>query len=277
MGENSVIDLNLAGVANLYGYQFEVNYDATKVSATGAFDNAWFDTTNAAIPAGYNAECAAGVCKFGASKVAPAAAVSGSGRPGTINLTGVAAGTFNLTIGASVLSDIDGMPISHEVVDLPLTVCGLSTISGKISMQGRATPLNAGVVTLTDPTGTYGPYEVNFSGADGTWTITGVRAGSSGTAYRLKADHGLYLFNEKDITVQKATSYADQNTRLWGGDANNDEKVSIGDLSCIGGAFGSWQQCGTDGGSDINADGITNILDLSIAGGNYGKQSPQGW
>jgi hypothetical protein len=275
--DTSVIDLNLANVANLYGYQLEVSYDTTKVSAAGAFDNGWFDTTNAAIPTGYNAECAPGLCKFGASKIAPATAVSGSGRLAAITLTGVTAGAFDLTITASLLSDIDGMPITHEVVNLPLTVCGLSTISGKISMQGRATPINTGTVTLTDPTGTYGPYNATFSAADGAWTITGVRAAGNGTVYKLKADHGLYLFNEKDITVQRSTSYADQNTRLWGGDANNDEQVSIGDLSCIAGAFGSWQRCGTDGGSDINADGTTNILDLSIAGGNYGKQSPQGW
>jgi hypothetical protein len=278
IGDGATVDLNMTNVLGLYGYQIDVTYDQNKVSATGAFDNGWFDTSsNAMIPGGYNAACAGGLCRFGATRIAPATPLTGSGRLATLNLTGVAAGTFNLTISASLLSDIDGMPITHEVVNLPLTVCGLSTISGKITMQGRATPINTGTITLTDPTGTYGPHTATFSAADGTWTITGVRAAGNGTVYKLKADHGLYLFNEKDITVQRSTSYADQNTRLWGGDANNDEQVSIGDLSCIGGAFGSWQQCGTDGASDINADGTTNILDLSIAGGNYGKQSPQGW
>ena len=276
--DTATIDLKLADVVGLYGYQVDVTYDSSKVYAAGALDNAWFDTTtDAFVPGGYDGTCAAGLCRFGASKVSPAAPLSGSGRLGVITLAGHTAGTFNLTVTSSILSDIDGTPLTHEVVNLPLTICGLSTVSGKITMQGRATPINTGTVTLTDPTGAYGPYTVDFSAADGTWTITGVRAAASGTSYKLKADHGLYLFSEKDLTVQPSTTYTDQNTKLWGGDANNDESVTIGDLSCIGGAFGSWAPCGTTGGSDINADGTTNIQDLSIAGGNYTKTSPQPW
>ena len=276
--DNATIDLKLADVVGLYGYQVDVTYDSSKVYAAGALDNGWFDTTtDAFVPGGYDGTCAGGLCRFGASKVAPATPLNGSGRLGVITLAGHTAGTFNLTVTSSILSDIDGMPLTHDVVNLPLTVCDLATVSGKVTMQGRATPINTGTVTLTDPTGTYGPYTVDFSAADGTWTITGVRAAASGTSYKVKADHGLYLFNEKDLTVQPSTTYADQNTRLWGGDANNDESVTIGDLACIGGAFGSWASCDGAGGSDINADGTTNIQDLSIAGGNYTKTSPQPW
>ena len=54
----------------------------------------------------------------------------------------------------------------------------------------------------------------------------------------------------------------------------------MGDLSCIGGAFGGAPAgCGgtpaiAGTSSDINWDGVTNILDLTIAGGNYGLTNP---
>ena len=43
VGEDVTLNTVLAGT-NLYGYQFKINYDATKVNATGAFINDWFST-----------------------------------------------------------------------------------------------------------------------------------------------------------------------------------------------------------------------------------------
>ncbi len=71
VGEPTTVNINIAAVANLYGYQFEVTYDATKASAAGAFVNSFFNTTvNANIAAGWNADCTTtpGTCKFGVAK-----------------------------------------------------------------------------------------------------------------------------------------------------------------------------------------------------------------
>jgi len=57
------------------------------------------------------------------------------------------------------------------------------------------------------------------------------------------------------------------------GDANNNDRINILDLSALGGAFDS-----SEGGPDWNAhcdfnrDGNVNILDLSALGGNFGLQ-----
>jgi len=65
---------------------------------------------------------------------------------------------------------------------------------------------------------------------------------------------------------------------LWGGDANNDETVTVTDLSCVGGAFnGPPTVCGATGTSDLNADTVVNIFDLVLVGSNYNKVSPQPW
>jgi len=57
---------------------------------------------------------------------------------------------------------------------------------------------------------------------------------------------------------------------VYGGDANMDGKVDIGDAGILGGNYGkagvfTWDQ------GDLNYDGVVNIGDAGILGGNYGK------
>jgi hypothetical protein len=283
VGENTTVNLNLADVAQLYGYQFEVTYDASKASAAGYFDNGFFNTASPALIAtGYNAQCSGGVCKFGVSHVVPQTAVSGSGQLAHIVFTGVAPGAFNVTIGSdAILADRDGELLAREVAaPLPLTVCGSTTVSGKVTMQGRsAGNVNSGTVTLTDLGGDFpGPFSTSFSATDGAFSLS-VPVMPGGSSYRMDAAHALYLTNEKTpVALTYGVPLAGQNTRLWGGDANNGGKVEIGDLSCIGGSFGlTPSTCGGLGSADINADSVVNVQDLAIAGGNFDKISPQLW
>lgn len=295
-GDTAVVTIDLAGVENLYGYQFEVSYDATKASAVGAFDYSFFDANGSgAVPGGtippndpWNAKCAAGVCSFARTELSPDLAVSGSGMLAEITLTGIAPGAFNMAISGDVLTDIDGFAITHNLgAPLPITVCGFATASGKISLQGRATPGGTvletpwnGKVTLRDTTNTFVPVSVDtvFLQADGTWSISGLPVMPGGTLYELKANTDLYLPNAKTMTLMPGIAYPNQNTKLWGGDATNNETVDIGDLGCIGGSFGTTPPGTCAGGSaDINADGVINIQDLSITGGNYTKTGAQTW
>jgi hypothetical protein len=102
-----------------------------------------------------------------------------------------------------------------------------------------------------------------------------------GSSYKIAAAHDLYLTNAKLVTV--SGNLTNQNTWLWGGDANNSGKVEINDLSCIGASFhgappGTCSITPGDGKSaDINADGKVNIQDLSITGGNFDKCFAQPW
>ena len=118
---------------------------------------------------------------------------------------------------------------------------------------------------------------MNFSASNGAYSIA-VPYMPGGSSYKIVAAHGLYLNNEDTITV--SADLANKNTWLWGGDANNSGKVTIADLSCIGGAFGEspvTSDCEGAGSPDINADDRVSIQDLSLAGGNYDKCNPQPW
>ena len=289
VGETTTVDIDLAGVTNLYGYEFKVGYDTSKASAAGAFVNSFFDTADPASKP-WNATCAAGVCKFavshtGGSLGTPQQSVSGSGVLAKITFTGVAPGPFNVTIYDDILSDIDGATLTHNLgAPLPLTVCGSATVSGKVTLQGRpGNNVNPGTVTFTDLGGNFPPVYTNFSGTDGAFSLS-VPVLSGGSNYRMDAAHGLYLTNRKTpVALTFSVPLANQDTRLWGGDANNSGKVEINDLSCIGGQFGyplpllPITPCAGGGSPDINADGKVNIQDLAITGGNFDKCGAQPW
>ncbi len=267
------VTIDLKNVVDLYGYQFEVGYDAAKVNATGAFVTSWF---NGSSVAPWNAACGAGLCKF-SETLTGSAAVTGSGPVAKITLTGLASGTSNLVVKNVLLSDRDGNPTPVAApAPLAIKVQCKATVSGKVNLQGRAKPVTDGTVTLAGP---FGSYSGAFLGADGTWKIENVEYDfPAGSSYTVNAAHLLYLANEKVQAVAGDVTMA--TTKLWGGDANNDAIVDVSDLSCIGGHFGSVSDCGDAPGgdsSDINADGTTNVQDLSIAGGNYYKTTPQSW
>ena len=276
VGNSTTVYIDLTAATNLYGYQFQVNYDAAKVSATGAFVNSWFDTTtDASVPTGWTGTCGAGVCKFAVSKVL-GTALTGSGTVAQITFTGVAPGLVALSFSSDILSDRDANPQTHGKTTGWLEVSGTATLSGIVSLQGRNTPKDAGTVTLYDKYGYVAPTTVGFDPTTGAWSAT-VPVGSG--TYNIVAAHSLYLSNqETDIAVSTGGNYPLTATKLLGGDANNSGSIEIGDLSCIGGDFGGAPgNCGGAGSSDINADTTVNILDLVLAGGNYDLTSPQPW
>jgi hypothetical protein len=281
-GQTTDVLIDLAYAWELYGYQFQVSYDQTKASAVGAFDNSFFNTTGQFKA--WDADCTTtpGTCKFAVTKQRPATAVSGSGPLAKITLTGVAPGTFNMAISDDVLSDIDGADLPHNLgAALPINICGYANISGFITLQGRFSGnVNTGTVSMIEqgsPPNFTPVAPATFSATDGAYSIQ-VPYMPGGTSYKILAEHGLYLDNQDTFAV--AGNLANKTTRLWGGDANNDGDVTISDLSCIGGDFGSQpptSTCGGAGGPDINADGKVNIQDLSIAGGNFDKCGAQPW
>lgn len=272
--QSVVIDLN--SVTDLYGYQFEVNYNSN-VTATAYFYNGFFDTTGGSTPTGWNQTCGSNVCKFGVTRVRPQNAVSGSGALVVINFTGVTPGTVPLTFTSDLLSDRDGSPIAHNKGTATLTVYGATTISGTVQMQGRATPITAGFVTVTDQSGYFPPTVVNFSAADGTFTAT-VPALAGGTTYRLDASHSLYLGNRlSNQTVSPGTPLAVATTKLLGGDADDSGLIDLSDLTIVGGQFGNSGAGITDARANINADNDVNIFDLVLPGGNFSLTTPQDW
>ena len=280
--------IDFSGMPAFYGYQFKVQYNEALLDASGAFDNTWFNTTsNANVPGGWGAACGNGECKFAASKVSPATPISGSGPIGKITFTAQAAGVSNVALVSLVVTDLDGFAIATALpLPVELTTCGRAAVSGKVSLQGRLTPLDAGEVKAIDTGGVFPSVTVPFDAA-GNYSLGNLPVLPGGSTYRLEATHILYVGNQKSVALMPGAALANQNTRLLGGDANNSGLnppgtlgVEIIDLGCVGAAFdGPPAACGTFplSSTDINKDTVTNIQDLALTGGNYAKNPFQNW
>lgn len=274
--DEATVDIAVNNVSDLYGYEFKVLYDDSLVSAVGAFQYGWFDTNaSGQSVTGWKGNCANGVCKFARTETYPDAAVSGSGVVASVDFTSLlpaAPASFDVQVVDLILTDKDGFQITPaEAGSIQVEVCGNATVSGTISLQGRLVPNGHDFsVTLTGPYGTFtAPPTIDQT--NGTYTVSGVKYTSGGTNYAIQADHSLYLKNAKDPLLVNG-DLTGEDTRLLGGDANNNGAVGIGDLSCIGTDFGTanTDACGAfPNSTDINNDTVVNIQDLAIAGGNF--------
>ena len=198
-------------------------------------------------------------------------------------------GIFNLTYDASAgtgtyLATKDGFNIPVTLQNTTVTcLAPTASLDGYIKLQGRLgtnppAGWNDASVTLTcASTGCngYGPYTLTTDGT-GHYQLAKTTPGSGivlGT-YSAAVARRAYLGAAKATNV---TIGAGSNTvnvvgtapTLLGGDVTGDQAVRIGDLSAIGGAFGT--SVTPDTGNDVNGDSFVNIFDLVMAGGNFDK------
>lgn len=130
------VEIAIRNVASLYGYQFEVAYDQTLMSAVAAFDHTWFDPAMTGFdgPAGWQAACddVLGICRFAHTRGYPAEPISGSGVVATITFTSrkpTAPSGAAVSVQDVVLSDRDGyqiLPVSAGTTTLG--VCGAAPV-----------------------------------------------------------------------------------------------------------------------------------------------------
>jgi len=278
VGSSTTITIDVTAATNLYGYQFQVNYDPAKVTASGTFLNGFLDSTlDVFIPGNWNAACSAGACKFALTKTNPGVPANGAGSLAKITFTGLAPGQIPLTFSGDILADRNGFDVGHTATGGTLTIYGNAIITGTVNLQGRATPITSGTVTLSDNAAKFAPTIANFDASTGIFSAT-VPVDLVGSTYNLTATHSLYLSNQlSGLAVVAGGTYNAGTTMLRAGDANNDGTINVFDLSCVGGGYGTVGTiCGT-GGSDINADGTVNIFDLVLVGGNYELSAPRPW
>lgn len=166
-----------------------------------------------------------------------------------------------------------------------------ASVDGYIKLQGRLGGQTApkgwynSIVTLTCVSGSCAadplqpPYVLASTNLDGKYELVKSGPGSGvvvGT-YLASVTRRGYLGATKasNVTIAAGTNTINTSATaptLLGGDWTGiDGKVDIGDLSGMGGAFGT--QVTGDTGPDINGDTWVNIFDLTLAGGNYEKTS----
>ncbi len=275
------IVISVQDVTDLYGYQIQFNFDSNLVIPMVVFDNSFFDTS---VPGGSFAfiTCGDGNCTVVASKLAPEEPISGDGPLVKIafETVGGEGGFYDMQLSNVVLSDIDGfqLPVEQPTESLAITVCGFTEIDGIVTLEGRANPINPGLITLIDLDGNFPPQSGQFDGATGQFMLGEIPyIPDTGSNYRIEATHQLYLGNVLETQITSTTINIGQ-TELLAGDADLNNAIDIVDLACIGANFGNISfKCVGIGGTDINSDGSTNIQDLTLSAANFRKAGFLPW
>lgn len=268
--------VRIANAVDLYGYQFVITFDPANLEATAAaFDNSFIN----GVSYGWDAEIdnTNGEVRYTRFLLNPALPVAGDGPLATVTFrskVGATAGRYKIDFDQNILSNRDGMPLSHITQYAWLTLYGLGNLAGSVDLQGR-TVESGGTVSILNAAGYLASTTIDDAGL---WSFTNIPAGS----YQVNIEMARYLDAQKGadaggVTVPSGGTNTLTLVKLLGGDANDDDLVDVSDASIIGGMFGLSGAGLTDVRADINNDGIVNILDLALMGGNYNKVSPVPW
>jgi len=199
------------------------------------------------------------------------------GTSGTPNWTNVRETEYGQTLGPTKVVATVTLPgnviltaeMSNPSGDRTTILPG---VNGLITLQGILAPRAGVPVRLTsgsvvrDTTST-ALSDINY-GFTGVETLTYTFTTSQPRYLNVTTASGKTFLVNGDKTLQAL--------RLFGGDVNQDDKITVSDASDVGTAWGST----ANPEANINYDGIVNIQDLALVGGNYGLISAtaySGW
>jgi len=151
-----------------------------------------------------------------------------------------------------------------------IKVLGTTTVSGVVDLQGRDDDKGATVDPAAGSVYSMDPAAVTV-GSWGTFSF----ADLTDDTYATGIDAHYYLPANGDVVVA-GDDQSLGTIKLLGGDATDDNKVDVSDMSSIGGEYG--MTSGFQPKNDVNIDGEVDILDLVLAAGNYDlSSSPWTW
>jgi hypothetical protein len=241
-GSSTIVDLELSDISNVFGIEVYMAFDPSILSVVGE------QVTEGTCPSpdftvANTADNVLGTIEYATTQLSLPSCDGGT--VASIEFL-CAAGlqsevTTPITITASIISDPDGVAITHGTQNGAVRCeANIFFIDGVVELQ--AWPSAAGVqVDLKDGSGA--TVDSKIVAADGAFGFTG----TTGETYSVEASYDRYL-----------TSAATGITSSVVG-----ERVNLGTGKLRAG--------------DVNGDGVINILDISGVAGNFGKASPQGW
>ncbi len=281
---------------NLYGFAFKFSYDTGKLQKNSA---------QAIFPAGYACGTLPGLAGneigFQCAPSTGNPVINGLVAIGVANFTATGPGLtgpgtwdayFNVDPVASTAGTANGALVYLNNVKLPganprditdaddgkIVIRGIANFTGFIDVQGRA----------DDSGALLNVYEADTLATPVLATATSAKGGAYTTAHtsgNLLTILTPYYFSVDKVRYVKTWATGTVPTKvlttrplttlntlvLKGGDANDDEKVDVGDAGLVGGAYGDTLTCPLTGAcADVNGDGKVDILDLTLMGGNYG-------
>jgi hypothetical protein len=154
----------------------------------------------------------------------------------------------------------------YLINDVSAQSATVTSLTINISLQSRATAANQPFeITLVNPDG--GTFQTMQTDANGRINLNGLSIGN----YVIRLKHPQYLATTLPVSLAAGANTLNIGP-LKGGDANNDNLVSLADVSFIAMAFNQLAGApGYDARADLNADQRISLLDFSVVSSNYGQ------
>jgi hypothetical protein len=273
------LNLQLFGVADVYGLQAECSVDPQVLQGTTITQGDGFNDTNSfIIDEAFQAD---GVWRVAASRLKPNPAISGDSLAFGFNYNVLTSGDGNLQCSALVV-DEDGNNIDLQVlsgtvviapppdntepepVDIPPVLTG--TINGLAAYQNRPDESNI-VVKLLGINDTLVTEFVTT--ADGTFSFGDIAVGD----YTVQISAPQHIPVVQPVTIVNENEMVQLEAQLRAGDVDDNGVVDLVDVTLVGANFGI-DAIPEIANVDLNGDGVIDVRDLSLAGGNFDLVSP---
>ncbi len=247
-GEIITIAVTIKDVAELYGTQVRLNWDPAilelvKMTQGELFEPGEFTTDSY--------DNVSGTAYFAITLQGDTTPISGTGNLLYFNFEGKSLGETALELEDILLLDAQPKAIPHRVQEGGVIVA-LGDIVGNPRLEGRND--HSGIFATLHPSLTE-----SVSDKEGRCQFTDLMPGT----YLITYSHPLYLWQTQEITTTANFTNSAPPVTLIAGDANNDGRVDIVDLSIIGNDIG-----GTNLEHDINGDGMINLFEMVLVAKN---------
>jgi len=171
LGEPFTIDVAIANISELFGYQFQLSFDPGVLKCLGVALGDFFPPFPRSFTV-IQVNNTIGFILFAAVLMPPETAKSGSGTLATVTFNVTTSGSSLLDLYDTKLGDIEAKPIAHETIDGYFESTQLRTFP--ILVGG--TTFNVSTVSNSSIT------SFEFNQSEGTWEISFYVGGSEGTS-----------------------------------------------------------------------------------------------
>jgi hypothetical protein len=302
IGDNFTINIKIANVSNLAGWEIQLFYNSRVINAITAVEGPFLKSVQGTVflngsPLGIdnNYNSTHGRVYLACAILGTTTGATGNGTLTSITFVAVGAGVSELTLPEDTTKTLDNTPANPQPIPHTITNGQVSLIANDIAITGikpSKTVTNDTQVTINVTAANLGNFTASFNvtlyydtAEIATKTVINLTASASlvltfpwDTTPIPKGNYTISayappLVGESNTANNNLTDGWIKETIL--GDVNGDGKVNILDISQVAKAFGStpadprWEPNG-----DLDNNGVINIIDITKVAKEWGKTDP---
>jgi len=286
LGVDQAIDVLVSDIDDLYGFEVEVRYNTTLLSAVGTLEGPFLQQAGSTMIIFNEINGAEGYVKFAVSLLSVENGASGSGKLLTVSFNSSLSTTGNssITLSRVKLSDSLNQPIPYQCVNGSVQIVEIETQSYEViknATEYEITTVSNSTIRNLEYNASESKISINATGPSGNTGFCNVTIpknlmnGTFAVLVNNTAVH--YESHENETHYMLCFDFSHSNVTIdiiltLKGDLNGDRKVSIYDVVIVASAYDAepgdpnWNPI-----ADIVEDGTIDIYDAVAVCRQYGK------